>query len=98
MILVCFIAEKTLANGNLKNLDTEHFDGGVISSPTSNEPTGHIDFKNAKPIPLPTIEAPKIHPKPSNGSNKYKGTVENGEVGTGEQNPIKVIDSIKDTK
>ena len=98
MILVCFMAEKTLANGNLKNSDTAHFDGKVISSPPSNEPTGHIDFKNAKPMPLPTIEAQKIHPIPSNGSKKYKGTVEKGEGGTGEQNPIKVIDSIKDTK
>jgi hypothetical protein len=98
MILVCFMAEKTLANDNLKNSETEHFDGRVISSPTSNEPSGHIDFKNAKPMPLPSVEAPKIHPKPSDGSKKYKGTVENGEIGTGEQKPIKVIDSIKDTK
>ncbi|MEI6545291.1 MAG: hypothetical protein WCL60_17380, partial [Methylococcales bacterium] len=92
------MAEKTLAKGNLKNSEVEHIDGNVISSPTSNEPTGYIDFKNAKPMPLPTIEAPKIVHKPSKEGEKYKGAVKNGVVGTGEHNPIKVIDSIKDTK
>ena len=88
MLLAYFVADKTFANGDLKNVEIVNLKENVISFPVQNEAKSHIDLNNAKPMPLPSIEAPKALSKPSNSERKKKGTVENGKVGSGKQSKL----------
>ena len=56
---------------------------------------GAIDYKNAKPIPMPSLPAPpsleNLPPPPSVGEGKSRPGSAPGSTGTGEENPEVVI-------
>ena len=74
---------------------TENSDKNVTSSPLLQPTNDGIDYKNAKPMPMPSIDAPiNSNAIPDNEDLDNTG-MSHGNEGTGQQNPRVLINPIK---
>ena len=74
---------------------TEKSDENVTSSPLPQPTNDGIDYKNAKPMPMPSIDAPiNSNAIPDNEDIDNTG-MSHGNEGTGQQNPRVLINPIK---
>jgi hypothetical protein len=74
---------------------TEKPDESVMSSPLSQPAKNGIDYKNAKPMPMPAIDAPINSEAIPDNKDMGAAGASHGNPGTEKQNPRVLIKPIK---
>jgi hypothetical protein len=93
LIPVSFADSQSKAYSN--TVTTENSDENVTSSPLPQPSNDGIDYKNAKPMPMPSIDAPINSDALSDNKDLDSTGISHGNEGTGQQNPRVLINPIK---
>ena len=94
-ILIPFAFADSPSNTYLNSVTAGQADDNVTTSPLPHPADNEIDYENAKPMPLPSIDAPinsKVIPDHKDLDSPETSL---GQEGTGKANPERLINPIK---
>jgi hypothetical protein len=93
--LIPFSFADTQSKTNLNRVTSEKPDENVMSSPLQQPSNDGIDYKKAKPMPMPSIDAPINSDAIPDNKDLGSTGISHGNEGTGQQNPRVLINPIK---